>query len=57
MSEITVNFIFQNQKTELNFSKDVTIQNVLSSFAEKNNKYLDDLNFLYSGEKLINISI
>ena len=55
MSELNVNFIFQNQKTELIFSKDATIQNVLSSFAEKNNKYLDDLNFLYSGEKLINI--
>ena len=49
-----MNFIFKNQKTELNFNKDDTIQNVLSTFAEKVNIYLEDLNFLYSGEKLNN---
>ena len=52
MSEIKVNFNFQNQKTELNFGKDTSIQNILSSFASKINRNINDLNFLYSGEKL-----
>ena len=52
MSEIKVNFNFQNQKTELNISKDSSIQNMLSSFTSKINRNIDDFNFLYNGEKL-----
>ena len=54
MSEIKVNFNFQNLKKELNFSKDTSIQNILSSFAANINRNINDFNFLYSGEKLNN---
>ena len=54
MSEIKTNFIFNNQKTEFNFNKSDLIQNILSSFATKINRKIEDFNFLYSGEKLVN---
>ena len=54
MSEIKVNFIFNNEKFEFNFNENDSIQNVLSVFATKINKKLEYFNFLYSGEKLSN---
>ena len=54
MSEMKVNFNFQNQKIELKFPKDTSIQNILSSFTTKINRNINDFNFLYSGEKLNN---
>ena len=54
MSEIKTNFIFNNQKTEFNFNKSDLIQNILSSFATKINRKIEDFNFLYCGEKLVN---
>ena len=54
MSEIKVNFIFNNQITELNFNKNDLVQNILLSFATKINRKFEDFNFLYSGEKLSN---
>ena len=54
MSEIKVNFIFNNQRTELNFTQNELIQNILSSFATKINRKIEEFNFLYSGEKLSN---
>ena len=38
MSEMKVNFNFQNQKIESKFPKDTSIQNILSSFTTKINK-------------------
>ena len=52
MSEIKVNFILNNQKTELNFNTNELIQNIFSSFVKKVNRKIEDFNFLYSGEKL-----
>ena len=54
MSETKVNFIFNNKKTEINFNKSDSIQNILSSFTSKINRKIEDFNFLYSGEKLMN---
>ena len=54
MAEIKTNFIFNNQKTEFNFNKSDLIQNILSSFATKINRKIEDFNFLYCGEKLVN---
>ena len=54
MSKKIVNFIFKDKKSEYEFSRDDLIQNILSSFAEKNNRNINDFNFLYNGEKIIN---
>jgi len=52
MSEIKVNFIYKDQKTEMNFSKNSLIKDILGSFALKIEKSIEDFNFLYSGEKI-----
>ena len=52
MSEIKVNFIYKDQKTEMNFSKSSLIKDILGSFALKIEKSIEDFNFLYSGEKI-----
>ena len=55
MSEKTkVNFIFKDKKSEFEFNKDDLISNILSSFANKINRDINDFNYLYNGEKIIN---
>jgi len=54
MDTIKINFNFKDEKSELNFQKDDLILNIFSSFATKINKNIENLNFLYSGEKLTN---
>ena len=50
--ETKINFIYQNQKIEMNFNKNDLVKDILASFALKIEKTIDDLNFLFSGEKI-----
>ena len=52
MSETKINFIFKEQKLEMNFNKNDLIKDILGSFALKKEKSIEDFNFLYNGEKI-----
>jgi len=54
MSEIKVNFIFKNKKSEFTFNKDYLIQNAFSAFASSIKRNIDEFNYLHNGEKIIN---
>ena len=53
MSEIKVNFIYENKTTEMNFKKDNLVKDILGSFVLKLEKSIEEFNFLYSGEKIL----
>ena len=57
MSETKINFIYNDKILEMNFSKSEFVKNILGSFALKVGKNIEDFNFLYSGEKIVNNSI
>ena len=54
MSELKVNFTFKNEKTELNCTKEDSIQDILSTFGKSIKRNIEDFNFLCNGEKLAN---
>ena len=54
MSEIKLNFIFKNKKTEFTFNKDYLIQNAFSAFASSIKRNTEEFNYLHNGEKIIN---
>ena len=54
MSEIKVTFIFKDQKIDISTNNDDTVQNILSIFASKQNRNVDDFDYLNNGEKITN---
>ena len=52
MSETKINFIYKDQKIEMNFKKTDFVKNILGAFALKIEKNIEGFNFLYSGEKI-----
>ena len=54
MSKIKVYFIFKDKKLEFEFIKDDLIQNIFSSFANKINRNMNNFNYVYNSETIIN---
>jgi chromosome segregation ATPase len=54
MSNIKVNFIYKDKKTEFSFDKDQLIQNVISAFVSSINRKIDEFYFFHNGEKIMN---
>ena len=54
MSKTKINFIFKDKKSELEFKKEDLVTNILSAFAKQYHQKVDNFNYLYNGEKIIN---
>ena len=53
MYETKINFIFKEEKIEINFNKSDLIKDILGTFALKKEKNIEEFNFLYNGEKIL----
>ena len=54
MSETKINFTYDSQEIELNFTKNELIKDIFTTFISKidKNKSIEDFNFLYNGHKI-----
>ena len=54
MSETKINFTYDSQEIELNFTKNELIKDIFTAFISKidKDKSIEDFNFLYSGNKI-----